>query len=169
MCCKTGLQYTLDPIQYILSLTAIGGMSVRLSVLWFSRQPSSRSTSHLAGVLLRSQGSAVSILKLFGWAILEKGANGNTGGHADGLFKIGTLWTGTWPVWMNWQKFYRDVTLADTEVKYLMFADVFVLFIPSKVGLQQSVGILCQFNQTWALTVNLQMVEKVDLSKSIEF
>jgi len=43
-----------------------------------SRQPFIRSTSHLAGVLPRTQGSAVSSVKWFGRAVLEKTANDRT-------------------------------------------------------------------------------------------
>ncbi len=65
----------------------INGKSLCLSVLRLSRQPFIRSTSHLAGVLLRTQGSAVLSVKLFGWAVLEKAASSNTGGQAIGLLK----------------------------------------------------------------------------------
>ncbi len=65
-------------------------LSVCLSVLRLSQQPFIRSTSHLVGVLLRTKGSAVLSVKLFGWAVLQKVASSNTGGHA-----IGPFWTGT--------------------------------------------------------------------------
>ena len=47
------------------------------------------------------------------------------------------------------------ITLADTEVKCLLFADDLVLLSPTKEGLQQHLDILHKFSQTWALTVNL--------------
>lgn len=51
------------------------GISVSLSVLRFSRQPFIRLTSHLVGVLLRTQESAVSSVKSFGRAFVEKTAS----------------------------------------------------------------------------------------------
>lgn len=47
------------------------------------------------------------------------------------------------------------ISLADTEVKCLLFADDLVLLSPTKEGLQQHLDLLHQFSQTWALTVNL--------------
>ncbi len=66
-----------------------------LSSLRLSRQPFIRSTSHLAGVLLRTQRSAVLSVKLFGWAFLEKAASSNTGRQAISWFQTGTFWMGT--------------------------------------------------------------------------
>jgi len=58
------------------------------SVLQSSRQPFIQSTSYLKSIL-RTQGSAVSSVKLFGWAVLKKAASSNVGGQAIVLF-----WTG---------------------------------------------------------------------------
>ena len=47
------------------------------------------------------------------------------------------------------------LTLLESEVKCLRFADDLVLLSPTKEGLQQHLDILHRFCQTWALTVNL--------------
>ncbi len=47
------------------------------------------------GVLLRTQGSAVSSVKLFGWVVLEKAASSNTGSQAIEPFWTGAFWMGT--------------------------------------------------------------------------
>ena len=47
------------------------------------------------------------------------------------------------------------MTLVDTEIKCLLFADDLVLLSPTKEGLQQHLDLLHSFSQTWALTVNL--------------
>ena len=47
------------------------------------------------------------------------------------------------------------LTLLESEVICLMFADDLVLMAPTKEGLQQHIDILHRFCQTWALTVNL--------------
>ncbi len=60
--------------------------------------------SHLLGVLLSTEGSAVSSVKLFGWAVLEKAASSNTGGRAIGPFWTGTFWTGTSLVSQTWKE-----------------------------------------------------------------
>jgi len=44
-------------------------------------------------VLLRTQGSPVSIVKLFRWAVLDKAASSNTRGHAIDPFRTGTIQT----------------------------------------------------------------------------
>ncbi len=59
-------------------ILTINGRSLCLSVLWLSQPPFIWSTSHLGGVLLRTHGSAVSSVKLFGWAVLEKAASSNS-------------------------------------------------------------------------------------------
>ena len=47
------------------------------------------------------------------------------------------------------------ITLTNTEVKCLLFADDLLLLSPTKEGLQQQLDLLHKFSQTWALTVNL--------------
>ena len=47
------------------------------------------------------------------------------------------------------------LTLIESEVKYLLFADDLVLLSPTKDGLQQYLDVLHRFCQTWALTVHL--------------
>ena len=47
------------------------------------------------------------------------------------------------------------ITLHDTEIKCLLYADDLVLMSPTKEGLQQHLDHLYRFCQTWALTVNL--------------
>ena len=47
------------------------------------------------------------------------------------------------------------LTLLESEVKCLLFADDLVLLSPTKEGLKQHLDILYRFYQTWALTVNL--------------
>ena len=47
------------------------------------------------------------------------------------------------------------ITLVDTEIKCLLFADDLVLLSPTKEGLQQHLDLLHSSSQTWALTVNL--------------
>ncbi len=69
--------------------------SLCLSDLWLSRQLFIRSTSHLTGVLLRTQGSAVLSVKLLGWAVLQKAASSNAGGQSIGPFQMGTFSMGT--------------------------------------------------------------------------
>ena len=46
------------------------------------------------------------------------------------------------------------LTLLDTEVKCLLFADDLVLLSPTKEGLQQHLDLLNNFCQSWALSVN---------------
>lgn len=47
------------------------------------------------------------------------------------------------------------LTLSDTQVKCLLFADDLILLAPSNEALQQQLDHLQTFCQTWALTVNL--------------
>ena len=47
------------------------------------------------------------------------------------------------------------LTLLESEVKCLLFADDLVLLSPTKEGLQQHLDLLHRFCQTWTLTVNL--------------
>uniref|UniRef100_A0A4W5RDT1 ribonuclease H n=1 Tax=Hucho hucho TaxID=62062 RepID=A0A4W5RDT1_9TELE len=48
------------------------------------------------------------------------------------------------------------LTLFDTEVKYLLYADDLVLLSPTKEGLQQNLNILEQYCHNWALAVNFK-------------
>ncbi len=48
------------------------------------------------------------------------------------------------------------LTLHDTEVKFLLYADDLVLLSPTEQGLQQSLALLEQYCQSWALAVNLK-------------
>ena len=48
------------------------------------------------------------------------------------------------------------LTLSDTEIKCLLFADDVILLAPSKEALQQQLDHLQTFCQTWALTANLK-------------
>ena len=48
------------------------------------------------------------------------------------------------------------LTLSDTQIKCLLFADDLILLAPSKEALQQQMDHLQSFCQTWALTVNLE-------------
>ncbi len=48
------------------------------------------------------------------------------------------------------------LTLHDSEIKCLLYADDLVLLSPTQHGLQQNLDLLEQYCQTWALTVNLK-------------
>ena len=48
------------------------------------------------------------------------------------------------------------LTLYDSEIKFLLFADDLVLLSPTPEGLQQSLDIVQQFCKTWALTINMK-------------
>ncbi len=48
------------------------------------------------------------------------------------------------------------LTLSDTDIKCLLFADDLILRAPSKEALKQQLDHLQTFCQTWALTVNLE-------------
>ncbi len=50
----------------------------------------------------------------------------------------------------------QGLTLHDTEIKCLLYADDLVLLSPTKEGLQDSLNLLEDYCQTWALTVNPQ-------------
>ena len=68
-------QCKLKKLEIIVLLKRMESLSVSLSVLRFSQQPFIRLTSHLVGVLLRTQESAVSSVKSFGRAFVEKTAS----------------------------------------------------------------------------------------------
>ncbi len=48
------------------------------------------------------------------------------------------------------------LTLHDSQIRCLLYADDLVLLSPTKHGLQQNLDLLEQYCQTWALTVNLK-------------
>ncbi|KAI2648214.1 RNA-directed DNA polymerase from mobile element jockey [Labeo rohita] len=50
----------------------------------------------------------------------------------------------------------QNLTLHDTEIKCLLYADNLVLLSPTKEGLQDNLNLLESYCQSWALTVNLQ-------------
>lgn len=61
---------------------------------------------------------------------------------------------------MNWQAVWSDLlppglTLNNSQVKCLLYADDLVLLSPSQHGLQLNLDLLEQYCQLWALTVNL--------------
>ncbi len=51
---------------------------------------------------------------------------------------------------------FQGLTLHDTEIKCLLYADDLVLLSLTEEGLQDSLNLLEDFCQSWALTVNLQ-------------
>ena len=57
------------------------------------------------------------------------------------------------------------LTLPESEVKCLLFADDQVLLLPTKEGLEQNLDLLHRFCQTWALTVNLSKTKIVVFQK----
>ncbi len=48
------------------------------------------------------------------------------------------------------------LTLHDSQIRCLLYADDLVLLSPTQHGLQQNLDLLEQYCQTWALTVNLK-------------
>ena len=78
----------------VLYLTLIRGVSLCRPALGFPGQPFIRSTLHLAGVFLRTRGSRVVIVKLSGWAYLEKAIPEP---KQSVLFPTGPFWKG--PFW----------------------------------------------------------------------
>jgi hypothetical protein len=53
------------------------------------------------------------------------------------------------------------LTLLESEIKCLQFAEDLVLLSPTKEGLQQHLDLLYRFCQTWALTVNFRAQTKI--------
>jgi hypothetical protein len=51
------------------------------------------------------------------------------------------------------------LSLIESEVKCLLFADDLVLLSATKEGLQQHLDLMHRFFQTWVLTVNLSEME----------
>ncbi len=60
---------------------------------------------------------------------------------------------------------HSRVTLHDTEIKCLLYADDLVLLSPTEEGLQDSLNLLEDFCQSWALTVNLQKTRAMMFQK----
>ena len=54
----------------------------------------------MAGVLLRTQWSAVSSVKLFGWSVPQKAASSNTTGQAISQSETGIFWMSS--IWFNY-------------------------------------------------------------------
>uniref|UniRef100_A0A9J8AFQ2 ribonuclease H n=1 Tax=Cyprinus carpio carpio TaxID=630221 RepID=A0A9J8AFQ2_CYPCA len=59
----------------------------------------------------------------------------------------------------------QGLTLHDTEIKCLLYADDLVLLSPTKEGLQDGLDLLEDYCQTWALTVNLQKTKVMIFQK----
>ncbi|KAI4889447.1 hypothetical protein NFI96_002246 [Prochilodus magdalenae] len=57
------------------------------------------------------------------------------------------------------------LTLHDSEIKFLLYADDLVLLSPTERGLQQSLDLLEQYCQTWALAVNLKKTKTIIFQK----
>lgn len=60
------------------------------------------------------------------------------------------------------------LTLLDTKVKCLLFADDLVLLSPTKEGLQQHLVLLHNFCQSLALSVNPKKTKNNDFSKKTQ-
>jgi hypothetical protein len=60
------------------------------------------------------------------------------------------------------------LTLLESEVKCLLFADDLVLLSPNKEGLQQHLDLLYRLCQTWALTVNLSKTKNNGVPKKVQ-
>ncbi len=59
-------------------------------------------------------------------------------------------------------------TLHDTEIKCLLYADDLVLLSPTEEGLQDSLNLLEDFCQSWALTVNLQKTRVMIVPETLQ-
>jgi hypothetical protein len=59
------------------------------------------------------------------------------------------------------------LTVLESEVKCLLFADDLVLLSPTKEGLLQHLDILQIFCNTWALTVNLSKTKKGPVTRTM--
>ena len=57
------------------------------------------------------------------------------------------------------------LTLHNTEIKFLLYADDLILLSPTKEGLQQSLDLLDRYCQTWALAVNLKKTKSMVFQK----
>ena len=51
------------------------------------------------------------------------------------------------------------LTLLDTEIKYLLYADYLILLSPTRDGLQHNLSILEQYCHNWALEVNFKKTQ----------
>ncbi len=54
---------------------------------------------------------------------------------------------------------FKVSALHDTEIKCLLYADDLVLLSPTEEGLQDSLNLLEDYCQTWALTVTSKKLE----------
>ncbi len=61
------------------------------------------------------------------------------------------------------------LTLHDSNIKFLLFADDLVLLSPTEEGLQQNLDILHKFCQTWALTINANETKILTFQKRPRF
>ena len=57
------------------------------------------------------------------------------------------------------------LTRHDSEIKFLLYADDLVLLSPTKQGLQQNLDLLDQYQQTWALAVNMKKTKTMIFQK----
>ena len=57
------------------------------------------------------------------------------------------------------------LTLPDTEIKCLFYADDLVILSPTKEGLQQNLDLLHQYCQNWALSVNMKKTKIITFQK----
>ncbi len=57
------------------------------------------------------------------------------------------------------------LTLHDSNIKFLLFADDLVLLSPTEEGLQQNLDILHKFCQTWALSINTNKTKILTFQK----
>ena len=57
------------------------------------------------------------------------------------------------------------LTLHDSEIKSLLYADDLVLLSPTEQGLQQNLDLLEQYCQTWALAVNMKKTKMMIFQK----
>ena len=60
------------------------------------------------------------------------------------------------------------LTLFDTDVKYLLYADELVLLSPTNAGHQQNINILEQYCHNWALAVNFQKTKIMIFQKKTQ-
>ncbi len=56
------------------------------------------------------------------------------------------------------------LTLHESNIKFLLFADDLVLRSPTEEGIQENLDILHKFCQTWALTINPNKTKVLTIS-----
>uniref|UniRef100_A0A671YR74 ribonuclease H n=1 Tax=Sparus aurata TaxID=8175 RepID=A0A671YR74_SPAAU len=61
------------------------------------------------------------------------------------------------------------LTLQDTEIQCLFYADDLVILSPTKEGLQQNLDLLHQYCQNWALSVNMKKTKIITFQKRSRF